>query len=225
MGQNITLTASDGVSISAYKALPAGAPKGGVVVIQEIFGVNQHIREVADGYAAAGYVAVAPALFDRVQPGIELGYSGEDMQAGFGYAFGQVDMAKVMFDLEAAIGEVGKAGKVGVVGYCWGGFLTARCAIDFSDRVAACSSYYGGNTVSLIEQTPKAPLIMHFAELDGFIPMTDVDKIEAAWKHVTVHRYAGVDHGFNCDHRATGNADAASVARQRTLEFFASNLG
>lgn len=225
MGQNITLTASDGAKIGAYKATPAGTPRGGVVVIQEIFGVNQHIREVADGYASDGYLAVAPALFDRVEKGIELGYEGDDMQAGFGLAFGKVDASQVMLDLAAAIAQAATAGKVGVVGYCWGGYLTARCAIDFGDQIAAASSYYGGNTVSLIDQTPKAPLIMHFAELDGFIPLADVDKIEAAWKNVAVYRYAGVDHGFNCDHRATGNAEAAKVARARTLEFFSKNLG
>ena len=224
MGQMINLTGSDGVTISAYKAVPTGTPKGGVVVIQEIFGVNSHIRDVADGYAADGYVAVAPAMFDRVQPGVELGYTPDDIQAGMGIARGKVDMATAVLDLEAAANEAASGGKVGVVGYCWGGALTALAAIKLGGKVHACSSYYGGGTAAMIGDTPVVAMIMHFGEHDHAIPLTDVDKIKQAWPNVTVYVYEGAEHGFNCDQRASFHEASRDLARRRTLDFFAEQL-
>jgi len=224
MGEMITLTAADGFQLAAYKAEPAGQPRGGVVVIQEIFGVNDHVRSVADLYAANGYVAIAPALFDRVGPGIELGYADADMQAGAGIAFGKLDQKNTLADITAAVAEAGKAGKVGVVGYCWGGLQTALATI-FVPGVAAGSSYYGGGIGTIVDQTPKVPLMCHFAEKDGFIPLSDVEKVKAAWPDAIVYVYEGVDHGFNCDHRGVYDETAAALARSRTLEFFAKHVG
>ena len=224
MGQTITLTASDGFQLAAYRAEPAGKPKGGIVVIQEIFGVNAHIREVADLYASAGYLAVAPAIFDRAERGVELGYDDAAMQAGAGIAFGKLDAEKILLDLAAAVAEASNGGKVGVVGYCFGGLQSARSAQHLSG-VAACVSYYGGMIGTIVDTKPKAPLLCHFAEKDGFIPLSDVDKVKAAWPEATVHVYPGVDHGFNCDHRGAYDKSAADLARTRSLDFFAKHLG
>jgi len=141
MGTMIELQAFDGTRVPAYEARPSGSPKGAVVVIQEIFGVNSHIRNVADGYAAQGYVAVAPACFHRVKPGVELGYSDADMGEGFGYktAVEALPAPGVLQDIQAAIDHAAKAsgGKVGIVGYCWGGLLTWRSACLLSGLSAA----------------------------------------------------------------------------------------
>jgi len=224
MGTSITVTASDGFEFSAYRADPDGAPRGGVVVIQEIFGVNGHIREVADRYAAAGYLAIAPAVFDRAERGVELGYTEADIQTGFGFAFGKVDFANVLVDAVAAGRTAGEAGKVGIVGYCFGGLVTAAAAINASEVFSAASSYYGGNTITLAGQQPGIPLIAHYGERDNFIPMTDVDTIRAGWSDSVVYTYPA-DHGFNCDHRASFHAQSAAIAQARTFRFFDEHLG
>ncbi len=225
MGQTIELTASDGHALGAYRADPAGAPKAGVVVIQEIFGVNAHIREVADDYAAQGYLAIAPALFDRSRPGVELGYDENAIAEGRGLAF-EMDPDLPVRDLEAAVEAAASAGKVGVVGYCWGGSLAflAACKLD----VAAASSYYGGQIVAALERepnlSPAAPLIMHFGEKDAGIPLDDVDRIRRTFPDVPVYLY-DAGHGFNCDHRGSYDEDSCRTARQRTLHFLATHLG
>jgi carboxymethylenebutenolidase len=222
MGETVTLTAADGHSFSAYQASPAGAPNGAVVVIQEIFGVNIHIREVVDGYAADGYFAIAPALFDRVEAGVELGYEDEDMAAGMGYAFEKLQQEDALKDIQAAIDAASAQGKVGVVGYCFGGLMTWMSACTLNG-VSAASSYYGGGLVNVADLTPQCPVIMHFGELDAFIPMDDVEKIKAANEGTPVYTY-NADHGFNCNHRGSYDADAAATAKERTLAFFAENL-
>jgi len=194
-----------------------------VVVIQEIFGVNNHIREVCDGYAKEGYIALAPALFDRVGPGIELGYEGDDMTRGIEIAMGKLEMPNTMSDVQAAIDYLANDGKVGVVGYCFGGLLTWLNAAN-ANNVACASGYYGGGIAKSLDQTPKVPTILHFGELDAHIPMPDVTAIIDAHPEVTVYTYEA-DHGFNCDHRASYNEAAATLARRRTLDFFAENLG
>lgn len=226
MGTNISLTSSDGFELSAYRAEPeGGSARGGVVVVQEIFGVNEHIRSVADRYAAAGYLAIAPAIFDRERPGIELGYTPEDIEAGRAIAMGgSLDFQNVLADVAAAGAVAREAGKVGVVGYCFGGRVTAACAIQYGDVFDAASSYYGGGTVGLIGDTPVVPMIMHFGERDHAIPLDDVDKISAAWPDVAVHLY-DAEHGFNCDHRASFSAVPAAIAQARTFRFFADQLG
>ena len=223
MGENVQLTAGDGFSFGAYQAAPAGAPKGAVVVIQEIFGVNPHIREVVDGYAADGYFAIAPQIFDRVESGIELGYDEEGMGTGIALAFEKLDMANTLMDLQAAIDAASAQGKVGVVGYCFGGLLTWLSACELNG-VSAASSYYGGGLVGEAERTPKCPVIMHFGALDAHIPLTDVDTIKAAQPDIPVYVY-DADHGFNCDHRESHDAASAAQAKERTLAFFAENLG
>ena len=225
MGTTISLTSSDGLQLSAYRAEPEGGPaRGGVVVVQEIFGVNEHIRSVADRYAAAGYLAIAPAIFDRARPGIELGYTPEDIEVGRGIAMGSLDFQKVVDDVAAAGIAAREAGKVGVVGYCFGGRITAACAIQLPDVFDAASSYYGGGIVGLIDQAPVVPMIMHFGERDHAIPMEDVDKVIAAWPNATVYVY-DAEHGFNCDHRASFGAVPAAIAQARTFRFFDDQLG
>ena len=222
MGQNVTLTAADGFELGAYVAEPAGAPKGAVVVIQEIFGVNQHIREVTDGYAEAGFYAIAPKIFDRIDRDIELGYEEADMGQGIELAFQKLDHAKALGDIQTAINAAGEHGKVGVVGYCFGGLMTWLSACDL-DGVAAASSYYGGGVAGQMDKSPKCPVIMHFGELDAHIPMTDVDAVKAAQPDTPVYVY-NADHGFNCNHRGSYDADAAGLALERTLEHFNTHL-
>ena len=222
MNDSIELTGTDGFAFSAYLAKPTGEIKGRVVVIQEIFGVNDHIREVCDGYAEQGYIALAPALFDRVAPGIELGYEGDDMTQGIEIAMGKLEMPNTMCDVQAAIDYLAKDGKVGVVGYCFGGLLTWLSAAD-ANNIACASGYYGGGIAQSIEKAPKVPTILHFGDLDAHIPITDVKSIDEAHPEVMVYTY-DADHGFNCDHRASYNETAATLARQRTLGFFAQYL-
>lgn len=222
MGEKTQIRSSDGFALGAYQAAPGGTPKGAVVVIQEIFGVNGHIREVVDGYAEAGYFAIAPQIFDRVERDVELGYQESDMAQGIALAFQKLDRDLALQDLQASIDAASAHGKVGVVGYCFGGLLTWLCACEL-DGVSAASSYYGGGVAGEASRTPRCPVIMHFGELDAHIPMTDVEKVKAAQPNVGVYVYKA-DHGFNCDHRASYNAEAAAEARARTLEFFAEHL-
>ena len=221
MGEMIQLTASDGVKIHAYKATPAGKPRGGIVVLQEIFGVNHHIRAVADLYAAAGYLAIAPATFDRVQQGVELGYDAAGMATGMGLV-GKVDQAKTLLDVAAAIVAATSAGKVGVVGYCWGGTVAFASACHLA-HVAASVGYYGGGACAMAGDKPQCPTIMHFGETDHSISMADVEKFKAARPETPVYVYPA-GHGFNCDERGSWHAESAELARNRTLEHFAKNL-
>lgn len=222
MSQTIKLTAADGVTIDAYRADPAGTPRGGLVVLQEIFGVNPHIRRVADGFAAEGYLVIAPALFDRVKPGVELGYTQEGMSAGIGL-MGQVDQEKALLDVAAAVKAAAAGGKVGVVGYCWGGSLAYAAACS-GEGLAAAVGYYGGNIAKSLDRKPKVPLMLHFGERDAHIPMSDVDRIKAALPDVPVYTY-DADHGFNCDARGSYDKPSAATALERTLAFFARHLG
>lgn len=227
MGQFIDLRAKDGFAFPAYVAEPAGTPKGAVVVVQEIFGVNSHIRSVADGYAADGYLAVAPATFHRVKPGVEMGYTEEDMKAGFALkmAVEGLPAPGVMQDLQAAVDYAAKAGKVGIVGYCWGGLLTWRAASSLTGLSAAVPYYGGGMTTpEEVARQPKVPVLAHFGNKDHWIPVESVQAFEKAHPEVTVHMYAA-DHGFNCDQRGSYKAEAASVARERTVAFFQKQLG
>ncbi len=229
MGQFIKLTAADGFTFPAYVAQPAGTPKAAVVVVQEIFGVNTHIRAVADGYAAAGYLAVAPATFHRVKADVELGYAEADMNEGFGYkmAVEALPAPGVMADLQAAIDHAAKAtgGKVGIVGYCWGGLLTWRAACTLTG-LAAAVPYYGGGMTAPAEaaRQPKVPVLAHFGDQDHWIPLDTVQAFQKAQPGVQVQVYAA-NHGFNCDHRGAYNEAAATLARERTLAFFAQHLG
>ena len=221
MGETIELICKDGVKISAYRARPDGKPKGGMVVLQEIFGVNHHIRAVADKYAAAGYLAIAPALFDRVEKGVELGYDMEDRPRAMDLR-GRTKIDETLTDVAAAIEAAKAGGNVGVVGYCWGGTLAYAAAARLPG-VTAAVGYYGGGIVGMAAERPRTPLMLHFGERDKHIPLSDVEKIRAAQPEVPVFVYAA-DHGFNCDERESYDAAAAAEAELRTMEFFAAEL-
>ncbi|MBC7435346.1 MAG: dienelactone hydrolase family protein [Bdellovibrionales bacterium] len=227
MGKFIDLTSADGFVFPAYVAEPAGKPKGGVVVIQEIFGVNSHIKSVADGYAAQGYLAVAPATFHRVKQGVDLGYTGDDMKEGSGLkaAVEALPAPGVLQDLQAAINHAATAGKVGVVGYCYGGLLTWRAACML-DGVAPAAPYYGGGVTTPAEVARKAkcPVLAHFGDQDTHIPMDGVEAFQKANPEVEVQVY-NAQHGFNCDQRGSYDAAAAKLARERTLAFFGKHVG
>jgi len=178
---------------------------------------------VADDFAAEGYAAIAPQLFDRVEPDIELGYEEPDLSRGIELAFQKLDHGDALRDLQASVSEAGRYGRVGVVGYCFGGLLAwrAACAVE---GVAAAVSYYGGGVAREADRTPRCPVMMHFGERDAHIPLTDVDKVRAAQPDAQIHVYPA-DHGFNCDHRGSYHADSAAQAKSRTLAFFAEHLG
>jgi carboxymethylenebutenolidase len=221
MSEFTTIMSRDGHELRAWLAAPPGKPRGAVVVVQEIFGVNSHIRSVTDGYASEGYVAIAPSLFDRIRKGIELGYAQADMQEGFGYVQ-QLKPEQTLVDLSAALAVVKHAGRVGMVGYCWGGRMTYVSACELP--LACAVSYYGGGIVQCLDKKPKCPVMYHFGELDSHIPLSDVEKIKAANPEGIFHVYAGAGHGFNCDQRSSYHPQAAALARERSLAFFARHL-
>jgi len=223
MGQMVELKTKDGQTISAYRAEPVGKQHGGLVVIQEIWGVNGHIRSVADGYAADGYLAIAPAIFDRVERGVIMDqYTNETMQKGFGL-IQKVDIDNALLDVTAAVEAASAVGKVGVVGFCFGGRM-AWLAASRLDGVAASVPYYGGGIPGLASEKPKCPVMLHFGERDQHIPVASVEEFKKAHPSLPVYLYAA-DHGFNCDHRGSYDAAAAKLARQRTLEFLRTHVG
>ena len=228
MGQFIQLKAADGFAVPAYLAEPAGKAKAAVVVIQEIFGVNSHIQAVTDRFAAQGYLAIAPAMFERVTPGVNLGYQPDDITAGSGLKAAATDLPSpgVMQDIQAAIdyAALQTGGKVGIIGFCWGGLLTWQSACTL-EGISAAAPYYGGGMTapSEIARQPKCPVMAHFGEKDSYIPMDGVQAFAAAHPGVAVHTY-DADHGFNCDQRGSYNQAAADKARERTLAFFADKL-
>jgi carboxymethylenebutenolidase len=228
MGSFIHLTAADGTQVPAYVAQPATPAKAAVVVIQEIFGVNTHIREVAEAYASEGYLAIAPAMFHRVQANVELGYAEADMGAGMGLktAVEALPAPGALQDIQAAIDHAHAAcgGKVGIVGYCWGGLLTWRAAC-LLNGLSAAAPYYGGGMTGEPESArqAKVPVMAHFAEEDKWISMASVSAFQTAHPTAQVFTYAA-HHGFNCNHRGAWQAEAAALAKQRTLDFFKLNL-
>ena len=223
MGQDITLTSKDGFQLGAYKAEPEGKPRGAVVVIQEIFGVNHHIRSVADRYAQLGYLAIAPALFDRGEKNFQSGYDGAAMDKARGFA-GKIPLDQRLADTQAAIDHVKSAGKVAVLGYCMGGSIAFLSTTRLSG-VSAGIGYYGGQIAQFAEEKPKAPVMLHFGEKDQSIPLTDVEKIKAAQPGVPIFVYNGAGHGFHCDERGSFNAEAAQVAACRSQEFLTKHIG
>lgn len=228
MGQWIQLTAADGVQIPAWVAKPEGPVHGAVVVAQEIFGVNAHIQAVADRFAARGFMAIAPALFERVQPGVDLGYTGDDMKAGMGLktAAEALPGAGVLGDVQAAAQWIQKESgqKVGMVGFCWGGLVTWRAAEQLPELSAAVC-YYGGGMTTEGERVrkPACPVMAHFGTQDHFIPMDSVQAFSQAQPQVQVHVYEA-NHGFNCDLRGSYDEASALQARDRTLAFFDQHL-
>jgi carboxymethylenebutenolidase len=221
MGETIQLKAADGFRLSAYVAGPANATKG-IVVVQEIFGVNHHIRDMADRFAALGYAVVAPAVFDRAQRDVELGYTQADIDKGREIRMKLSD-ADVMKDIEAAADHLaGK--KLGIVGYCFGGTV-AWWGATRTSKFAASSCWYGGGIPGTKAETPRCPVQMHFGEKDASIPMTDVDAVRAAQPKAEIYIYPGAQHGFGCNERGSYSKPDYDLAQQRTVDFFARNLG
>jgi carboxymethylenebutenolidase len=225
MGEMVRLHAKDGHTLDAYAVQPGVPTTAGLVIVQEIFGVNAHIRDVAEGYAEDGFVTIAPALFDRIEPGVDLEYSDADMQRGRQLA-GKFDPERAVDDIAAAVewlrvfGRFGPFG-VGVVGYCLGGTMAwlsaARLPID------AAVGYYGGNITRYLGERPKVPVMLHFGEQDAHIPASDVDKIAAAHREVQIFRYPA-GHAFNRQGGASYSASCAMRARERTLDFLREHL-
>jgi len=218
----ITLEAGDGHRLEGYEAQPADHPRGGIVVVQEIFGVNGHIRRVADGYAANGYRVIAPALFDRVRMNIQLSYTDADIAEGRSIRE-KITFEQALADVAAAQQALRVSGKVGIVGYCWGGTVTWLSAARL-DGFAAASSCYGGGIGKFAGENPRCPVQCHFGDKDHAIPMDEVDSVRKANPGVQVIIYPA-GHGFNCDDRASYDADAAALARSRTLEHFRTHVG
>jgi len=226
MGKMIELTASDGHKLGAYRADPAGEnagkPRGGIVVIQEIFGVNSHVKSLADGFAADGYLAIAPAMFDRVEKNFDVGYQPEDMARGRDVR-AKVPNDAALKDAEAAIKAASSGGKVGIVGYCWGGTIAWLAAGKLSG-ITCSVPYYGGGILADAELAPKVPVMGHFGDKDAHIPVDGVKKLAAKYPQQQIFIYAA-DHGFNCDQRGSYNAPAAKQARGRTLDFLRKHVG
>ena len=215
----IRLTAEDGHELDAYEAGPTDAAAG-IVIIQEIFGVNAHIRDVTERYGARGFRAIAPALFDRLERGVELGYTPETVTRGREMR-GAIGWDDTVRDVGAAVAHLAGNGPVGVVGYCYGGSLAWLAANALP--VAAAVGYYGGQLIPFLDRAPRAPVLLHFGEVDYMIPLSDVTEIMRAHPTVPVHVYPGADHGFNCDARDSYHAEAAALAQERTLAFLADN--
>lgn len=222
MGQTVTLTASDGFKLGGYRADPASAPKGAIVVIQEIFGVNSHIRNICDRLANEGYVAIAPAIFDRMEPNFESGYSPDEVAVARKF-IANPDFPAMMRDTQAAVDAVKSVGPVGIVGFCLGGSIAYAAATKFSGLSAAVG-YYGGMVVRFADDKPTVPTQLHFGEKDTGIPLTDVETIKAKRPDVEVFVYPGAQHGFNCDERASYDKPSADLAWQRTLACFGTHL-
>ncbi len=222
MSGKVTLRAADGHELGAYVARPVSEPVAGLVVVQEIFGVNAHIRSVADGYAQDGFLAVAPAIFDRIELDVELGYERGDRERAMSFV-PKLNAEKSLEDIAAAMdfaaSESGK--KVGVIGYCWGGTLAWLSATRLNPAVAV--GYYGGHISKYAAETPKAPVMLHFGREDTHIPAEDVEKVQAAHPEVEIYWY-DAGHGFNCEARASYNREAAQEARERSLAFLKRHL-
>jgi len=223
MGKTIELTAADGYKLSAYRAEPQGKPKGALMVAMEIFGVNSHIRSIADGYAADGYLAIAPALFDRVERGYDTGYGPADRQTGIDIIQKKINLDDTMKDVAAALQSVASAGKAGIVGYCWGGRVSWLSAAKVGG-LACAISYYGGGIPGLADLQPKCPVLFHWGETDQSLPLDQV-KAFAAKHSGETHYFYPAGHGFNCDQRESYDAASAKLARTRSLEFLRKHVG
>lgn len=220
-GEHTKLTAGDGHPLDAWRVEPSGAARGGIVIVQEIFGVNGHIRAVAEEYAREGYATIAPALFDRVKKGVELGYAPEGIAEGRALRT-EIGWEKPILDLEAAAAALRAHGRVATIGYCWGGSLSFLMACRGS--VAAAVAYYGGQIAHFLEEKLSAPVLMHFGEADALIPAADREKIAAAYPSARIHVYAA-GHGFNCTERQDFDPASAALAKERTLAFLQTHVG
>ncbi|MDH3754526.1 MAG: dienelactone hydrolase family protein [Acidimicrobiia bacterium] len=215
----IELAASDGHRLSAYEVNPAEA-SAAVVIVQEIFGVNAHIQTVVDRYAGLGFHAIAPALFDRIERGVELEYTADGVAAGRDLRAG-LDWGEAVLDVGAAVSHAAASGPVAVIGYCYGGSMAWLAANALP--VAAAVGYYGGQVHQFIDRAPAAPTMLHFGGLDQMIPLADIEAVAARYPDVAVHVYDDADHGFNCDARPSYHEASAALALERTLDFLDDN--
>jgi carboxymethylenebutenolidase len=216
LGKQFSLTTTDNHSLGAYRADPSGKPKGAMVVAQEIFGVNSHIRNVCDRLASEGYVALAPALFDRFVRDFESGYTPDEVAHARSY-LGNIDWKKMLLDIQAGIDNVKSAGPVGVIGFCMGGSIAFLSATRLTGLKCAVA-YYGGQIVKFADEKPKCPVQMHFGEQDANIPMSDVEIIMQKQPEAEIYTYPA-GHGFYCDERGSFHDTSAKLAWERTLEF------
>ncbi len=220
MGETINLNTSGTQCIGAYLARPGGASKGGIVVVQEIFGVNAHVRSVTDRFAALGYTAIAPAFFDHVESGVELGYDDASFKRGRALV-GEISFDKAIEDVASAAESIKSAGRIGVVGYCWGGSVALLAAIRLG---LPAVSYYGARNVAFLHEKLRAPVQFHFGENDASIPPEAVQKHREAYPDMDVYTYPA-GHAFNRDIDPSHyDAPSAKLALERTLAFFAKNL-
>jgi len=223
LGKQFTLTAADGFKLGAYRADPSSPAKGSIVVIQEIFGVNHHIRAVCDRLAGEGYAAVAPALFDRQQPNFESGYSPDEIASARKFV-ANPDWGAMMRDTQAAIDAAKKDGPVGIIGFCMGGTIAFLSAAKLNGLSAAIG-YYGGQIAKNADEKPKVPTELHFGEKDASIPMSDVEAIkQKRGGDCEIYVYPDAGHGFHCDERGSYNEAAAKVAWRRSIAFLQTNL-
>jgi carboxymethylenebutenolidase len=222
VGKDVKLTASDNFQLGAYRADPNAAPKAAIVVIQEIFGVNHHIRAVCDRLAEQGYVAIAPSIFDRIEPNFTSGYSPDEVAIARKFV-ANPDWAAMLRDTQAAIDAVKDVGPVGIIGFCLGGSVAYAAATKLTGLSAAVG-YYGGAIVRFADEKPKVPTQLHFGEKDSGIPLSDVEMIRAKRPEVEIHVYSGAQHGFHCDERASYDKSSAEIAWPRSLAFFARYL-
>lgn len=222
MGQHVKLTTADAHSLGSYRADPAGKPKGGMIVIQEIFGVNHHIRAVCDRLAALGYAAIAPAVFDRFVRDFESGYTPDEIAHARSY-LGNLNWDNMILDMTAAKGELKDVGPIGVIGFCMGG-TAAFLAATRMPGIAAAVSYYGGQIARFADEKPKCPLQMHFGEKDEGIPLTSVEEIKKKQPQAETYIYPGAPHGFYCDERASYRKEAGDLAWSRTQDFLTKHM-
>ncbi|HEY3516825.1 MAG TPA: dienelactone hydrolase family protein [Gammaproteobacteria bacterium] len=215
----IRLKANNGHELDAYLAEPQGKAKGGIVVVQEIFGVTNHIKRIADQFAASGYKVVAPAMFDRVERNVTLAYS--EIDKGREY-MRRLEWPNTLADVEAAVREASGAGAVAVVGYCWGGTVAHVAASEL--EIDAAVSYYGGAVAKMLDKKPRCPIMYHFGDRDASIPLSDIELIKKAMPKSTLHVYPGAGHGFNCDERGSYSAKDAKLAFERSIEFLNKQL-
>ncbi len=213
MGEKITLTAEDGHTLGGYRADPTREARGGIVICQEIFGVNEHIRGVVDRFAEEGYSVIAPALFDRVERDLELAYDDDGIAKGRALK-DKVALEDSLLDIKAAAAEL--PGGIAVVGYCWGGTLAWLAATRLSG-IACSVCYYGGGIHEFREEHPRCPVMMHFGEEDAAISMEDVDDIRELQFEIPIFTYPKAGHGFNCEMRGSYHPDSAASAHQRTI--------
>ena len=222
MGKHFTLTASDSFKLGAYRDDPFGKAKGGIVLIQEIFGVNHHIRAVCDRLAGEGYAALAPAVFDRQQPNFESGYSPDEIANARKFV-ANPDWAAMLRDVQAAINELKSSGPVGIMGFCMGGTVSFLAACKLNGLSAAVC-YYGGHIIKMVDKKPKCPTLMHFGEKDASIPMADIETIKNKHPESMIYTYPDAGHGFNCDERGSYNEAATKLAWQRSLAFLSKHV-